>query len=388
MHGRVALLAVLAIGTAACSGGGPGQAPVAHARGTGGPGQLRMIDAQNGWAWGPRLVTHTLDGGQSFADVTPPGIAGTHQVMDVWANGATGLWLVVGSPAGDSPLTIDVTSDGGGTWTQAGVEAANGASITTLDARNGWVILRRVSADGRANVATLLASTDGGRRWSFVTRVTQRNPVQPSVAGDCQWGDATFTSPQVGFIGLSCPGGDPPRIDVTRDGGRTWQRHTLAPLGGLSGTTMSTGVQSPVFFSRIDGLALVWMCVGSQQTCTFYVSLYRTADGGSTWYASSVVRGSGGMMVDLTHAFVPFGCLVTAPCEGDILRTGDGGSHWDAYPLPAGLKPNMHASRSFDFVDATHGFAIATQPLAGPQPTFYRTNDGGRTFVIFRPRLP
>lgn len=98
----------------------------------------------------------------------------------------------------------------------------------------------------------------------------QRVPVQPGVqTGDCQWARVSFVTPIQGFAGLACDGSAPVQMDVTHDGGLSWQRTTLPPLSGPAGILMASGVESPKFLSETQGVAFVWNCVGGGHSCAF-----------------------------------------------------------------------------------------------------------------------
>lgn len=335
-------------------------------------------------------MARTTDGVRSLTDVTPPGVGGDHQMFSVAAVDGRHAWVVAGNPSGAGSVTVEATGDGGETWIQSQRQGqAGGASITFLDSQHGWLTVSRVINDGTMLDETLMRTVDGGRNWSAIFHTARRLPIQPGVqVGDCGWSRVSFVTPSLGYAGLACDGDTLPQVDVSHDGGLSWARQTLPVLPRPAGILMSSGVESLRFVSPENGITFVWNCVGDGQSCTYYGALYRTGDGGRTWSVGSVVRGAGAILLDMTHSWVPYGCVgaCSIGLGSTLLTTDDGGIRWTAAPLPDELGPNMHASRNFVLVAPTVGFVLATQ-ASGSQTRFFRTTDGGRTFTAFVPRF-
>lgn len=395
MRARTLLCLAAAALTACGSDPGPHQAAMGHGHGSGQLQNFQMIDASNGWSFGRHFIGRTADGAATFIDVTPPGVDAKHQLESPDFLDSQKAWVIVGPPAGATEATLDRTQDGGATWTQTPISSAYaGAPLHFVDSQHGWLTVEQGVGNHTALEITLLRTTDGGFSWSEVYRTTQRLTIEPNVqTGDCGWlSGVDFISPLAGFAGVGCPGSEMPSIAITRDGGRTWQRVPLPSMTKQPGVLMASSVNVLKFFSPLEGVAFVSSCFGDGQSCQSYGALYRTLDGGHTWSSGSVVRvgASGTLAVDPSNAWLPYGCL--SDCSRPfLLRTTDGGNQWIALELPAELAPNMHATRSFQFVTPQLGFVISTGggsfPGMVPQPKFYRTTDGGRTFEAFMPRV-
>jgi photosystem II stability/assembly factor-like uncharacterized protein len=103
---------------------------------------------------------------------------------------------------------------------------------------------------------------------------------------------------------------------------------------------------------------------------------------------------AGSLAPDPEHAWLPYSVLEGRPHSGGpapLLTTADGGVTWTQLALPAGLSPNLHAHRTFQLATPEVGYAVA-EPAEGfgarsEPPTFFRTDDGGRTFTQFLPLL-
>jgi len=285
---------------------------------------------------------------------------------------------------------LERTSDGGATWHATPMSPAIHGDLTFFDSNHGWLVSAQDSADHLSTTETLWRTSDGGMTWSSTYSYAYRLDVHPSTQpGGCYWqGSIAWSSATNGIVGVSCPFDSPPAVDVTRDGGSTWVREALPPLAGPNGISLYS-ITGPVhIFANGEELALVSRCVGPDGTsCTPYAELYRTHDGGASWSQGEMFRGGalGLLTSDWAHAWMSDGCL--DPCLSfGMLRTADGGVHWQVLPLRTELQPNMHGSRIYSFVTPDLGFVTSSNEFQ-QRTSYYRTNDAGRTFMAFQPLL-
>jgi photosystem II stability/assembly factor-like uncharacterized protein len=129
-----------------------------------------------------------------------------------------------------------------------------------------------------------------------------------------------------------------------------------------------------------------------------------TADGGSSWHdVNPPASTQGGVaanllgvqFIDPTHGWVAFAepfNLATDPGFGrvDVWRTINGGQTWAKSELPPAKINNDGDTLgpfSFDFLDASHGFALISGNFAHVlgDSDLYWTADGGRTWSADRP---
>jgi hypothetical protein len=375
---------------------------------------LRMIDASVGWAYGGLRLEHTTNGGQSFTDVTPPGVNGATSTVDArrvirshdFVDGSRAL-VLIGTVSSRATEDLERTTDAGATWTKVTtIEPEGGAAaIDFIDALHGWLIedswitgCGSCAPQGRH--MSLLRTTDGGVTWARTYQSTQHfanaSLVQvttypaPSLQPitDCGWWGPTpqFLSPQIGFAGLSCPGSIAPSFAETIEGGNTWRDVSLPGPLGSEGPAVVDNVDRVHFFSRQDGIAFVTRCVGAGSSCTPSGAMLRTQDGGGHWTVGATVQGSGLELdvADANHAWLPdasFG----ASTETSLLVTDTAGTSWSSVALPASLDfPRTGGSRQLQLVTPLLGFGMIWTLLA-PDPQFFRTTDGGRTFEPFVP---
>src|SRR5579864_8892371 len=128
MTARMRLAMVACIGVVLLAACGPtqqaGHAASRSIAGSGSVAALRMIDADNGWGYGPHRVVRTSDGGLTFVDVTPPTVGGDRVIRTEDFLDATRAWVLVGPVVFDAAESLEATGDGGATWTQLATPAS------------------------------------------------------------------------------------------------------------------------------------------------------------------------------------------------------------------------------------------------------------------------
>ena len=214
------------------------------------------------------------------------------------------------------------SQDGGRSWTvkQSGLFAGYGYSprIVFATAKTGWLYL----GDGR-----LYRSTDGGDTW-----VTGLN--SNFYASSFQFVDVN--------TGFAMTNG---RLSQSTDGGLSW-----TDAGALPAGTAQLSFQSAT-----HGLAL-----GNN-------GIAETNDGGLTWtprYTGSSTYISTAVYTDAKTAWA-------AGSNGDLLKSIDGGTSWQAITLPLAYGTPLN---TIQFLDAQHGW------IGGQNGTVLSTIDGGKTW--------
>ncbi len=207
------------------------------------------------------------------------------------------------------------------------------------DARNGIVMGERTSGE------ILLRTQDSGNTW-----------IEVKPLGDQMWNfqSIQYTDSMTAF-GF---GGDG-SVQKTRDGGATW-----TPVGVGNGSLVLWGAAFPTerVAYRVGNSGLI----------------EKSLDGSATWQEITHIDLGrfGSQLKDLDFVDAQIGCgagsiLRRNPQreEAIILRTIDGGNHWDT--LPQSALP-LHSIR---FRDASLGLAV------GDSGTLLRTTDRGATWV-------
>jgi photosystem II stability/assembly factor-like uncharacterized protein len=241
-----------------------------------------------------------------------------------------------------------LTVDRGATWTQLRVPGESGASLGQLRRQHG--VLQAQFFGGA--MRRWYSSTDAGQTWTPLPGL-QRDEHPGFYAlwfGDLQRGLA------IDWLGF---------VHATEDGGRTWAqrsevRSTLFPQGWMHFAPDGT----------------VWLATETQ--------LLRSGDAGRSWRAATLPVPASAV-ARLYFADSRTGWLVActgagaAVCRQDLLRTDDGGEHWQSVsPSAAGNEPGalLLGSPRIYFRTPQEAWAPPYNLVSKPM----RTTDGGRTW--------
>ncbi len=342
-----------------------------------------MLDTQVGWAIGasnPEADDHILvtsDGGRIWREVTPPepaGAAGEPKVaVGAFLDAATG-WVVYAYREfhiiPPSPV-VWATHDGGQTWEPSRVlellevfEFFAPSNLTFIDSQHGWMMVH-AGAGMMHDFMSLYRTQDGGQTWDAVVDAGS-DQIQ-----SCPKTDMAFADPNTGWITRDCSGVmDGAALDVTRDGGRTWDSVPLpAPDSqpDLFDPGSACAPSSPVLFSPQAGMLGVGCIVIDSEPLAHASYVYQTQDAGLTWRAAEYPGGA-------LRFFDPHTGLALSR---SLAKSDDGGSTWTVFKQVAW-------DGQFSFVDALHGWAVARQ---ADQIALVITSDGGRTWQELLPRL-
>ncbi len=328
---------------------------------------LDMLDARNGWALNFDSVLRTTDGGNTWLDATPPGVAkGALQPASSFFLSPTTGWVLVPSAVSDSPSTLYRTADGGATWASAAVSFGV-ASMQFLDASNGTAFVSLGVAAGSEAVA-LYRTSDGGNAWTqvFSNDPTAGGPDKGLPFGGDKNGSA-FRDASHGWVGGEEPMEGYVYLFASSDGGASWKHQEVSLPSGYSNAM--TMVDPPRFFDAKTGVLPVSL-LGDSQSIAFYLS----HDGGASWTATAPVPSAGHYSIASPADFFVWD-------GGASLRLSrDSGATWTTVPTNLNVKDTLI---SFQFVDRTNGWAITQD--ANSHYALYRTTDGGATWTALIP---
>jgi photosystem II stability/assembly factor-like uncharacterized protein len=317
-------------------------------------------------------VVLTVDGGASWMDRTPPGLATAtahRAVAQVTALSAEDAWVAYGDVVSGSTLSLVATTDGGRHWEGLGRLPSPYCSLQFVTASVGWctVSLAAMNVDS----VTIYRSTDGGRRW----HLESRSPMlrAPGAAGGLPAACdkfVSFSTPSEGWAAAVCAVGMPPLYEST-DAGRTWVCRQVGPLpaayhlsvglpavwlsapvvlgpSGAVGMGVEGGTGRSLVYSSTSGGAAweaivppgpprpwsvdivtprIWKLTAGRTVLT-------TTNGGESWGAATSDLDFGAREAAVHYETAEDGWY--APVGGTgLYRTADGGKVWERELLPA-----------------------------------------------------
>jgi photosystem II stability/assembly factor-like uncharacterized protein len=274
------------------------------------------------------------------------------------------------------------TTDGGAHWhaTATGTRAS------------GWPGLRQALTADPRHQGTLYAGTevgvyktvDGGRSWHPSNRGLPA-PTQYIHERPLGWVTALAVDPATPDIVYA--GSD--RVSKSSDAGRHWT--TVFPMHATRHTheTVSALAIAPTDPETIYAIVGEFPN-GSATPALGRTSIYRSADGGATWHATTVIRGSvapTALAVEQRHP-----ATVYAAISGKVMKSTNGGETWLAITngLPvAGSRGSCHCLsqggvRALSVDPRRSGTVYAALNQGG----IYKTSNGGQTWISITPTTP
>ncbi|HEY2285052.1 MAG TPA: hypothetical protein VGH88_04845 [Streptosporangiaceae bacterium] len=285
-----------------------------------GVSQLRFLNLNDGWAYGPGLfVTHT--GGKTWTPVDTHGLRVTDletvgsRVYALWAS-CTGTGAAYAG--GCSAFTLYSASARGGAWAPVGTVttglaggAAGAAASLALTGSRGYLL----GPDG-----TLYAGpVDGSAAWRKVAS------LPPACATGSRPGPALLASAGASELDLAClsPGSDSTPVAPAErklifssaDGGASWQRMGQAPAAGIAYSLAASPAQSLVLATG-QGIDVLPPGESAWRAATLTAAL---PAGGFSYV---------GMTTDELGIALP-----ADPSAGTVWFTRDGGQTWNPSPV-------------------------------------------------------
>lgn len=341
---------------------------------------------RSGGIWavqGSYLLTST-DNGATWRAGDFPSVGGIVPVQPTYVLDGSHAWAVeLGHVAGAGGLlTVDRTSDGGGTWQEAAVSGDFGCDTATpsfVDASRGFVMCSVESRAGSGAAAgavagaaggsgTVLRTVDGGASWSVAGGGAGLGPGFVASDANTLWSAPDYASSRL----------TGPALYVSRNAGGTWSAVELPGLASIPAGAQAGVVAGPAFWDAADGAIAIGVA-GEGSGDGPAVWFYRTSDAGRSW---TVVKKSTPWATTAIASGVLVGREWAIPDGGGLFglaMSGDFGASWT--DVPGFGMPQNGAFLSLDFADATHGAAVVS---AVPGASFARSlmlsSDGGRTW--------
>ncbi len=327
--------------------------------------RFTMLDPTNGWAVSETAVLRTVDGGSTWYDATPSGLASVGYSAASCFLDAHTAWIV--TPGSDLTRGIlHATQDGGESWTSAEVDFPAGY-MSFPDGTNGWVLVALGAAMSHEAVA-VFQTGDAGLTW---TQSFTNEPNSPGTSDSLPFvGNKTGITALDGnlaWVTGSQPSTDFIYLYMTQDGGSTWTHQEPAFPDGFLGAMATTF--PPRFFNSTNGVLPAAMYADAVNTV-----FYTTTDSGLTWSPSTPVPLNGQFSIaTLVDFFVWDG-------DQSLFASHDSGNTWSQVTPDINLKDKL---AGFQFVDLNTGWALASDDQG--HHTLYSTSDGGITWPILIP---
>jgi photosystem II stability/assembly factor-like uncharacterized protein len=323
-----------------------------------------MLDEMNGWATGGAYILRTEDGGVTWLNATPVGLASVGFATSFFMNAAT-AWFVL--PSADYTTgTLYHTTDGGLTWT-SNAAPFSGGSLQFMDAQSGW-ILAALGAGAGSEAVAVFQSTDAGATWN---QVYVNDPTVPGSSDSLplsgQKSGMTFLDAAHGWVTGSVPMDSYVYLFSTQDGGRNWAHQEVGLPAGFE--TAMTSADAPRFFTSADGIFHAGL-YAALSASVFYL----TQDGGATWTPTFPVNMVGCYAIaNLQDVWVWDG----GPA---MLVSHDSGTTWNLVNTNINVTDTL---MTIDFVNASTGWALTSD--ASSHYSLYKTIDGGATWTTLIP---
>ena len=326
---------------------------------------FHMTDALNGWAISETSILHTADGGLTWYNVTPAVLTTSGFSAQAYFGSATLGWVTV--PSADFlTSTLYRTTDGGLTWTSIPLPF-NAGMMQFRDASNG-VMLVALGAGAGSEAVAVYKTADGGATW---TQVYTNDPNLPGAGTSLPLAGMklgiTFLDDSRGWVSGAEPAPSFFYLYTTQDGGATWAQQSPPLPPGFE--TAMTEVRPPVFFTAQDGVLPVRL-LAEPVSDVYYV----THDAGLTWTATFPLNGDAQFsMASLLDVYLWNG-------GANLYVSHNSGLSWDTVATNVN---GTEALASYQFTDVANGWMLTSD--ATGHTTFYRTTDGGATWIIIIP---
>jgi hypothetical protein len=331
---------------------------------------VTMISATSGWGMvHATSATYTVDGGHTWYDVTPPGLAsGPLGSIVLCPLSSTQAWAWTNNfpISASTSTTLWHTTDAGAHWSSYTVATGAVMQLDFIDATHGWLAATPNGSGAGQMPIVVWRTTDGGRTWMDIAST----PVSGHTTG------ISFVNATTGFATGYDEASSALLISVTHDAGVTWTPVSLpAPSSGIPQGTPSL-ISPPIFTSATAGVLEV--TYGSVASSPAILNLYRTADAGATWQLEPALSGTGE-----TSGSIPCSVLSTGGVFAALTDNGQvtlyqlplGATSWTTIQTGSSSVRLLSGITQLNMVNQTTGWAVTSAGLIG-------TTDGGVTWTV------
>jgi hypothetical protein len=238
----------------------------------------------------------------------PPVGPAMRLTLDMSSDGQV-IRAIRGACPSQTPTTIQVSGDGGSTWSTVDTDspvvlrigAMRGGHLWYIGTTAGCQAQEQDTADGGTTWTT--DSTDGS--WYLDVDPASHTLQAPHHSSDAGCPPVALAGIDAEHAALACTDGD---VRTTTDGGTTWTTRSTLP-----------GVVAISFTSADTGYALA-----ATASCAAQVLV--TADGAATWTPRACLAGQ------QARGIAAAGSQVLAQVDGTLHASDDGGVTWKTVP--------------------------------------------------------
>jgi photosystem II stability/assembly factor-like uncharacterized protein len=263
------------------------------------------------------------------------------------------------------------STDRGSTWQQRPIPPGNfpRPEISFIDDQQGWFTTGGVPETQCNGAGTAVWHTsNGGSTWQQVASVDWQRQV-PGAIGyrQCKEGLA-FVDAMHGLLGASDPNSRP-TIYRTADGGLTWAATTLSDPPGF--VTLGAGDTLSPGVAKGFGKTLLIPAWGMQPDAQVEAEyIFRSVDGGASW----TYQATAGQGID-SVTIVTESRWLRISNSGSALETTDAGKTWHSYP--SDYQDAAGVSSVFVFGDPLVGYGTVRGGVR-------KTVDGGLHWALIK----
>ncbi len=349
----------------------------------------------------------TYESGQTWLDVTPPEPASDNEQgkrATIFFRNLERGWATYYPEEPVSVLSrVWFTNDRGKTWQSSqpieipGIDSPS-LKLDTMffvDDNNGWIVLSAESSAGNQPVV-IYTTSDGGSNWQQATGPGSGD--NGSIEDCCRTGVAFLDSKVAIITSLTKP--EPvPHVNWSTDGGKTWQPQVIPSADPDLFARSLCGTLTPNALSA-QSVTMIVNCIeydGMKRTDNTFI--YFTNDLGQTWQwlPTPWIAFAEGDWVEIDRSYTlqflsaETGWLIVNDFYTDrndaaknrqlsqIFRTLDGGQNWT----------KMHTTErlgQFSFIDADMGWAALVVP-PNMVPLLTETVTGGQKWQPLKPTI-
>jgi len=347
---------------------------------------IQMESPDQGWAIGRQQdpiyrILKTRDGGESWMDHTPPAVFSNLDLISeddtiAYFRDLNRAWVLFNHERtweSYSDHRVWLTTDGGETWTASnplpfplGVRYVTPAQFYFINPFQGWLW---VHSDYMMmhDYGYLFYSADGGMNWTLV------NSTGDSMI-EVLWNtEMAFADEEYGWMLKDSLGGFTPFIEITQDGGQTWEWIDLpAPIGDWEDLDRRCFGLDPWFNpGSLEGSFLLNCApateAGGYDLARISSYLYSSSDSGKSWEIQQLPDQVDQLVLREDATGYAFGQI--------HYQTPDGGETWQKIK-------QVYWLGDFSVLSTQYLWAVAR---SGDQIALVTSKDGGQTYQLINP---